>query len=182
MTNRKKIVVGRVAKCLLVSSLVVALSFSIVAPVAPVAYAAVPTAVAQSVAGLPDGVLYYLNGQKVSKEIVEKIAPETIASMNVLKGPGVQQVLGNVPEQQAILVTTKGKENAAAVVELNKKLNRSVDLAGKLLLIDGKEVTRAEFERVLPAQPQQITVLTPEKAVEAYGEKGENGSASITTK
>jgi predicted peptidase len=179
MTKRKKTVVSCVAKCLLISPLVIAVSFS---AAVPAAYAAAPTAVAQGAVGLPDGVLYYLNGQKASKYTIENLAPENIAHMNVLKGGSVQQVLGNVPEKQAILVTTKGNESAAAVVELNKKLNRSVVLADKLLLIDDKEVTRAEFERLLPSQIQQITVLSPEKAVEAYGEKGKNGAAQITTK
>ena len=179
MINSKKIVTNRLIKGLFISPLAIALCVS---AVASSTYAAAPVGVMQNAAGLPDGVLYYLDGQKSTKEIVEKLAPETIASLNVLKGPSVQRVLGNVAEKQAILVTTKGKENAAAVVDLNKKLNRSIDLSSKLLLIDDKEVTQAEFERLLPSQLQQITVLSPEKAVEAYGEKGKNGSVSITTK
>ncbi|QIL76609.1 hypothetical protein [Hymenobacter sp. HDW8] len=136
----------------------------------------------QTAVGLPDGILYYIDGQRVNKEDLDKISPNDIASMNVLKGPKVRAVLGNVSETQAILITTKANENSAAVVALNKKLNSSADIAGKLLLIDGKEVTRTEFERMVPSQIYQITVLSPEKAVEAYGEKGKNGAAIITTK
>ncbi|MGY2130624.1 M56 family metallopeptidase [Hymenobacter sp. HD11105] len=146
-------------------------------------FASTPDAVppVQNAAGIADDLLYYLDGKKVSKTVTENIAPESIASINVLKGERVRQVLGNVSETRAILITTKANENAAAVIDLNKKLNRSVKLAGKLLLVDDKEVTQAEFERFLPAQIRQVTVLTPEKAMLAYGEKGKNGSVQILT-
>ena len=179
MKNRITSVMSHVVKRLSIGLLVVAASAN---AIVPAAYAAVSTAVVQRSTDLPDNALYYLNGQKVSKEVVEKIEPSTIASMNVLKGPSLRQILGHVPEAQAILITTKGNEIAAAVVELNKKLNRNVDLSNKLLLLDGKEITRTEMEQLLPSQLQQVTVLSPQDAVKAYGEKGKNGSVSITTK
>ncbi|QNP53242.1 hypothetical protein H9L05_06320 [Hymenobacter qilianensis] len=162
-----------------ISSLVVAVNVS---AAAPAAYATVPTTVVQNAVGLPDGVLYYVDGQKVSKEVAEKMNPASIAMVNVLKGATLRQIVGNVPETQVILITTKGNENAALVVELNKKLNRSVDLTNKLLLVDGQQVTLTEMERLLPSQLQQVTVLSADDAVKAYGEKGKNGSVSITTK
>jgi hypothetical protein len=180
MLFQKKIVAALTSKRLFIAPLAFALSLGVTAIEAQ---AAVPVIAVQTAVGLADGVLYYLDGQKVSKEVFDKVAPGDIASVNVLKGASVRQVLGNnVVETQAILVTTKANQSTAAVVELNKKLNRSIELASKLLLVDGKEVSRAEFERLLPAQIQQITVLTPKKAVEAYGEKGKNGAALITTK
>lgn len=132
--------------------------------------------------GLPDNILYYLDGQKTSKVAVEGLNPADIANMNVLKGASVGKVLGNVSEPRAILITTKANLNAPAVIVLNKKLNRNIDLTDKLLLVDEREVTRTEFERLLPTYTRQVTALEPEKAMEAYGEKGKNGSVQILTK
>lgn len=164
-------------KCLLISSFVVATGV-----VGSAAQAQTPTALVRQSVGLPDEVLYYLDGQKINKAALEALNPSDIASMNVLKGAQVREVLGEVSETQAILITTKVNENSAAVVALNKKINSSINLNGKLLLVDGKEVSRAEFSRLLPSQIYQMTMLSPEKAVEAYGDKGRSGSVQITTK
>lgn len=148
---------------------------------APTASAQPTTTLSGPAAGLPDKVAYYIDGQRVTKEVFEQVAPETIANMNVLKDASVAKVI-SAPETQAILLTTKANENAPAVIELNKKLNRLVDLNGKLLLVNEREVTRAEFERLLPTYTRQIMALEPKKAVEAHGEKGRNGSVQMTTK
>lgn len=179
MSTQLRTAFSNVAKHLLVSSFVVAAGCWMAAPAAQ---AQVPAPLVRQSVSLPDEIVYYLDGQRVDKGILAEIAPGTIANLSILKGADVAKVLGNVSETRAVLITTKANENSAAVIDLNKKLNRIIDLSGKLLLIDGKEVTKAEFERLLPSQLQQITVLSSEKAVEAYGEKGKNGSAAITTK
>ena len=144
-------------------------------------YAQTPATLARQAASLPDDVLYYLDGQKASKAAVEALNPADIANMNVLKGANVAKVLGG-PQTQAVLITTKANLNAPAVIDLNKKLNRLVDLTDKLLLVDEREVTQSEFERLLPTQSRQVTALEPEKAMEVYGGKGKNGSVQIQTK
>ena len=50
-----------------------------------------------------------------------------------------------------------------------------------LIILNGKEVTKAEIEKYKPEDIESVTVLN-ETAIEKYGEKGENGVIIIKTK
>ncbi|MFI1743563.1 M56 family metallopeptidase [Thalassobellus sediminis] len=51
-----------------------------------------------------------------------------------------------------------------------------------LILLDGKEISNEEFEKIDPKSIKSIDVLKDEKAEKIYGEKGKNGVLIITTK
>ena len=50
-----------------------------------------------------------------------------------------------------------------------------------LIILNGKEVTKAEIEKYKPEDIESVTVLK-ESAIEKYGEKGKNGVIEIKTK
>jgi hypothetical protein len=50
-----------------------------------------------------------------------------------------------------------------------------------LIILNGKEVTKAEIEKYKPEDIESITVLK-ESAIEKYGDKGKNGVVEIKTK
>lgn len=51
--------------------------------------------------------LYYLNGKPSTKEAVEKLDPQTIASMNVLSGKQAVEYTHDAKQTGAVLVQTK---------------------------------------------------------------------------
>lgn len=57
---------------------------------------------------LPDNVLYILNGKVSTKEAVKEINPETIASVNVLKGAVAIEKYGSKAAEGALEINTKG--------------------------------------------------------------------------
>tara|TARA_R110002050_G_scaffold92269_1_gene193120 strand:+ start:11403 stop:12734 length:1332 start_codon:yes stop_codon:yes gene_type:complete len=51
-----------------------------------------------------------------------------------------------------------------------------------LILLDSKEISNNELEKLNPENFKSINVLKDEKAIEKYGDKGKNGVIEITTK
>ncbi|MCJ8163939.1 hypothetical protein MKJ04_03735 [Pontibacter sp. E15-1] len=66
--------------------------------------------------------LYYLDGKESTKEAVDKVAPEEIQSVNVIKGETALEVFGKGAASGVIAITTKKNQNAPAVLEFNQKL------------------------------------------------------------
>jgi hypothetical protein len=67
---------------------------------------------------IPDAALYYLDGKPSTKQAMEQLDPNSIASMVVLKDPArIQRLpgLADSPATSAILITTKANADAPAV-------------------------------------------------------------------
>lgn len=51
-----------------------------------------------------------------------------------------------------------------------------------IYMLDGKEISKSELEKMTPDNIESINILTGEKAIEKYGEKVKNGVMEITLK
>ena len=51
-----------------------------------------------------------------------------------------------------------------------------------LFIVDGKEISRSDFEKLDAEEIESVSVLKNESAVKIYGEKGKNGVFLITMK
>ena len=67
--------------------------------------------------GLPTDVIYYLDGQKTDQEIINKLDPSNIESINVLKGESAIQQYGAAAAAGVIEIYTKSKEEVFKIVE-----------------------------------------------------------------
>lgn len=57
--------------------------------------------------GMPAGALYYIDGKEASYEDVEKLDPDFIESINVLKGENATKAYGEKGKNGVIIITTK---------------------------------------------------------------------------
>ena len=98
---------------------------------------------------------------------IKDIDPETIESMEVLKGENATRIYGVAAKNGAISIKLKG----------------SADFNGKspLIFLDGEKYT-GDMGDIEPENIQSIDVLKDASAIEAYGEKGKEGVILITTK
>ena len=74
------------------------------------------------VANMPAAALYYIDGIKVSREALQKLAPNTIHSMNILKGETAVAGFGKGASKGVISIVTEKNKDSRQVQEFNKKL------------------------------------------------------------
>src|SRR5664279_3260161 len=105
---------------------------------------------------------------KISNREVEKIDPDTIFTMNVLKDKSPTEKpatdkYGEKGKDGVIEITTKGK-------------------IGKLLvIIDGVVNEKDGMSKINMEDIKTMSVLTNDNAIAKYGEKGKNGAIELTT-
>lgn len=87
----------------------------------------------------PPNALVFIDGKKSSKDEMKNIPSNNIQSIDVLKGETAKKKYGN-----------KGKEGA---IEITTKNNIPPNT---LMIIDGKESTRDEFEKIPPANKNPL--------------------------
>jgi hypothetical protein len=79
-----------------------------------------PAKAAVASSELPANMVYYVDGQQVDKETLDRIDPATmVESVNVLKANQTQQLLGL--DAPAVLVTTKANAQSPEVLAFNQK-------------------------------------------------------------
>jgi hypothetical protein len=71
---------------------------------------------------MPQDVAYYLDGQKADKDVLSKIKPDDINSINVIKGAQQQQVFGASSADGTLVITTKANASSPAVLALAKRI------------------------------------------------------------
>ena len=142
--------------------------------------------------------LYFVDGEKSTKEVMEQLNPDAIASLAVFKGEEARQRLGEAAAEGVIVITTKANENSAAVVAFNKQFNSpsnsirveerpssptnmAEEITEALIFIDGKEVTEAEFKQLPQSDIKEMKVLRGSSAEQQYGARGRNGVIQVTT-
>lgn len=157
--------------------------------------------VAAVAAGEP---LYYVDGKLTPKSEVDKLDPNSIESMNVLKGETARKTFGDKAANGVIVILTKANRNSAEVErfikehaityttakpEDQKVINAiaagqgvtTADLRGKLLIINDREAT-AEQATISKEKIDIILLMDAERATKKYGEKGRQGAIIIKTK
>ena len=116
--------------------------------------------------------LFIVDKKEMSKDDFAKLPPEEIARIYVLQ-----------PESQAA-IEVYGEKGKNGVIEVTTKNATTASTHDPLIIVDNKEVTKEEYEKIAPEKIDHIDVLKPESqaAKELYGDKGKNGVIVITTK
>ena len=116
--------------------------------------------------------LIIVDKKEMSKDDFAKLPPEEITHIYVLQ-----------PESQAA-IEVYGEKGKNGVIEVTTKNATTASTHDPLIIVDNKEVTKEEYEKIAPEKIDHIDVLKPESqaAKELYGDKGKNGVIVITTK
>ena len=128
--------------------------------------------------GVSDGnPLILMNGVAITKEEMDKINPDDIESVNVLKGEQATRLYGEKGKNGVVIITPKGEK---AVVPLREGMNKGNP---PLIVIDGKRMPKDFNLSTLKSEEiESISVLKDKSAVETYGEDGKNGVIVILKK
>ena len=128
--------------------------------------------------GILDGKpLILMNGVAITKEEMDKINPDDIESVNVLKGEQATRLYGEKGKNGAVIIKPKGEK---AVVTLHKGMDKENP---PLIIIDGKRMPKDfNLSTLKPEEIESISVLKDKLAIEAYGEDGKNGVIIIRKK
>lgn len=189
-------------------------------PGAPTAPAAPPppasgVAATMNALSIPTGAkapLYIYAGLQITEEQMQQIAPEQIASIDVLKAESAKAIYGERGANGVVVITPKttatsplpaadkvpmasngpgevvvvGYSKSAAepqkIVMEQAAAKAAQNGAKPLMVIDGKVVAEEALQVMRPEQIGHVIVLRGEKAIQRYGEAGANGVVEITTK
>ncbi|MBR8536363.1 TonB-dependent receptor plug domain-containing protein [Carboxylicivirga sediminis] len=131
--------------------------------------------------------MYIVDGKEVDKEVFGKIAPDQIASVNVLKNSAATDKYGDKAKDGVVEVTTKGNAESMPFFKSTDKVKiSSMKLSvtadngeTPLFVVDGKKQEKSEVDE---KDIESITVLKEQSAIDLYGEEGKNGVVNINTK
>jgi len=115
--------------------------------------------------------LIYLDNVIIDKAKLEAINPESIGSVEVLKGQAYIDRDGEKAKNGIIILTSKKKE-----AQNNQSREKARYFA------DGVEITKDEAGKIDPSRIDSMNVLKGENAVKKYGEKGRDGVVEIKLK
>ncbi len=127
------------------------------------------------IANMSEEALYVLDGKTVTKEEVNKIDPKSILVIRVLRGDDALEKYGEKGKNGVIIFTTKNDMSPEPKPSFFEEIN-------PIFIIDGKIISKKEWEELNTNNIQKIEVIKGEKAVEKFGEKAGNGAVIITTK
>ncbi|MBO9682825.1 MAG: energy transducer TonB [Flavisolibacter sp.] len=93
-------------------------------------------------------------------------------------------IVDTVPQKQVVIQEITLEDPNTSKQDTGKKSNfLGTDLINPpLFILDGKEVTREEVNRLLASGVESISVLKGQAATEKYGQKGANGVVEIISK
>ncbi|TYA58208.1 M56 family metallopeptidase [Formosa maritima] len=122
------------------------------------------------------------NHSKTKKIWVTK---EELSDKNKEKRYEVKVISSDGNEEDIHFITDDAQANKKVkVVKMKEKdgVFISTDDQNPLIILDGKEITKEEMEKVNPENIANVNVFKGEKAIEKYGEKAKDGVIVITTK
>jgi bla regulator protein blaR1 len=144
--------------------------------------------------------LIIIDGVLSKSDAIEKIEPENIKSIDVLKGESATDKYGEKGKNGVVIITSKGENDKVVVEEKptsdmkfiitdTKSGSKSTMTIGKnaeitegkkpLVVVDGKELDYEKLEKLNPNNIKSINVLKDKSATDKYGEKGKNGVLEI---
>jgi TonB-dependent SusC/RagA subfamily outer membrane receptor len=129
-----------------------------------------------------DNALYFIDGEKSSKESMNQLSPDAIATVNVLKGEDARNKFGEAAASGVIIITTKANQNSSAVKAFNQQYSPTVDYTGKLVIINGLASTPEALQRLPESRIKTMNVLTGAPAEAQYGARARNGVIIVDTK
>ena len=152
--------------------------------------------------------LFIIDGKESSKEQMDKINPNDIASISVLKNANAVAAYGEKGSNGVIEIITKNNTitHNKNIADTSKTLKgqvidfrynhqqpdsllriRGVSLLdgsndSPLIVLDGKETDTQTLKNIPSNTIESITVLKDKSATEIYGDKGKNGVIEISIK
>ncbi len=136
------------------------------------------TAKAANAPEIPSNVVYVLNGAIITKADMDKLDPNNIKSVNVLKDDEfAKSIYGVKGAQAAVIITTKDYQPKNSI-----EINTS-NANAPLYVVNGNIMRADAVHKSIPAEDVlSMTVLKGEDAIKKYGDKGKNGVIELTTK
>ena len=129
-----------------------------------------------------ESALYFIDGEKSTKDALNQLSPDAIAAVNVLKGDDARNKFGEAAASGVIIITTKAKQNSPAVKAFNQQYSPTVDYTGKLIIINGLASTPEALQRLSESRIKTINVLKGAPAEAQYGARARNGVIIVSTK
>ncbi len=149
----------------------------------------------RATSGFSGEPLYVVDGIETTSTNLNKLSPDSIESISVLKDQSATALYGDKGKNGVVVITTKkyGQNNKSGEVVVTGYGYNSALLGnpapfgsakGKsqpLILVNGKE-TGQTLNNIDPATIESVYVLKDETATKKYGEKGKNGVLEISLK
>ena len=130
--------------------------------------------------------LILLDGVLISKAEMDKISPETIESINVLKDKANTEIYGEKGKNGVVLIKSKGQFANKSDSQVNSDKKAEIFGADKdnppLYFVDGVLTDPKDLGQTKPDLIDNISVLKGRTATDLYGDKGKNGAVFIYTK
>ena len=139
--------------------------------------------------------LYFIDGQESTKAESDKINPDMIESVSILKGEQAISKYGENGKNGVVLISMKkgavenvnvnSSTSQILKVQTNASLkfsNLNGSSAQPLVVIDGVIATDQNVNNINPETIKSISVLKGESSTTLYGDKGKEGVVLITTK
>jgi len=135
-----------------------------------------------------DNALYVVDGIQQKSGDLNKIDPNTIASMNVLKGEAATRLYGEDAKHGVVIISTKTPDSKGDVTRTEKTVShivikgKSLKDADPLYVVDGKVMKNFDETLLEPGTISSMSVLKGDIALKKYGSKAKNGVIEITLK
>ena len=142
--------------------------------------------------------LIILDGKTINHELLNKIDPDNIESVNVLKEAAAIKKYGEKAKYGVVIVTTrpkKVKENAVTKIIVRADTVNFIDKtpgndikvrgykAQPLYVVNGKiQPDDFDIQTILPENIESINVLKDQHGIDKYGKEAVNGVVEIKTK
>jgi len=152
--------------------------------------------------------LYIVDGREISKNQLELINPDSIASINVWKGQHAIDIYGEKGKNGVVVITLKSgysnipeanHEDSLQIGSPSLTVHDTIDgspmVTGKasgvklnlenenpLIILDGKETSKSNFAKLKPEDIKSINVWKGQKAIDEYGVKARDGAIEVQTK
>ena len=127
-----------------------------------------------------DEPLYVVDG-KVQPGI-NNLDPETIESINVLKGESATAKYAELGKNGVVEITIKEGAKSNSGTQIKIKGQKSIVDKNPLILLDGEEIDKQRMDELNSDEIASIDVLKDASAVGIYGEEAKDGVILINTK
>ncbi|HEX5026093.1 MAG TPA: TonB-dependent receptor plug domain-containing protein, partial [Agriterribacter sp.] len=133
--------------------------------------------------GVPDSVLYLLDGIEISAADLKSINPGDIERINVIKDKSATDKYGARAKNGVVEITLKKGVVVGVAPPGNVfKVDKPAFSDSVLYFLDGVKISAADMKKLVPDQIESMTVLKDKSAIDKYGNQGKNGVIEIVTK
>ncbi|RZT95861.1 TonB-dependent SusC/RagA subfamily outer membrane receptor [Ancylomarina subtilis] len=128
--------------------------------------------------------LCILDGIEISQLELNKLDPDAIESINVLKDETSTSIYGEKGKNGVILIDSKNKKSQKNMAKNNKRIKiKGKTKNAPIYIIDGVEFSKQQaINDIDPNNIESINVLKDDLAIDKYGKKAKHGVIEIVTK